>query len=202
MKVDVIKVGMFQTNCYLVYNDSEMLVIDPGASFKKIDEAIQSHENVKVLAILLTHGHFDHIGAADRLKEKYNCPIIASRDDEKILRNEKYNNLAGFAASVRSEVEWLEKDELNLGSIKIRILYTPGHSAGSVMYVIDNKLFSGDTLFRLSVGRTDLYSGSGYLLNQSLQKLFDLDRDMIVYPGHEASTTVGFELDYNPYIMK
>ena len=95
MKVELIKVGMFQTNCYLVYNDSEMLVIDPGASFKKIDEAIKRHENVKVLAILLTHGHFDHIGAVDKLKNKYNCPIIASKEDKKILRNEKYNNNLG-----------------------------------------------------------------------------------------------------------
>lgn len=200
MKVEIVRVGMFQTNCYLVYNDSEMLIIDPGASFKKIDEAISKHENVKVVAILLTHGHFDHIGAADKLKEKYNCPIIASKDDEKILRNIKYNSLAGFAAEVESDIDWIEKDELNIGSINVKVLFTPGHSAGSVMYIIDNKLFSGDTLFRLSVGRTDLYSGSSYLLRESLQQLYNLDRDMIVYPGHEGSTTVGFELDHNPYI--
>ncbi len=200
MKVEVIKVGMFQTNCYLVYNDKEMLIIDPGSSFKKIDEAIQKHENIKVLAILLTHGHFDHIGAVDKLKEKYNCLIIASKDDEKILRNVKYNNLAGFASEVESEINWIEKDEFNIGSINVKVLFTPGHSAGSVMYIIDNKLFSGDTLFRLSVGRTDLYSGSEYLLKQSLQQLYSLDRDMIVYPGHEDTTTVGFELDHNPYI--
>ncbi len=200
MKVEIVRVGMFQTNCYLVYNDSEMLIIDPGASFKKIDEAISKHENVKVVAILLTHGHFDHIGAADKLKEKYNCPIIASKDDEKILRNIKYNSLAGFAAEVENDIDWIEKDELTIGSINVKVLFTPGHSAGSVMYIIDNKLFSGDTLFRLSVGRTDLYSGSSYLLRESLQQLYNLDRDMIVYPGHEGSTTVGFELDHNPYI--
>lgn len=200
MKVEIVRVGMFQTNCYLVYNDSEMLIIDPGASLKKIDEAISKHENVKVVAILLTHGHFDHIGAADKLKEKYNCPIIASKDDEKILRNIKYNSLAGFAAEVENDIDWIEKDELTIGSINVKVLFTPGHSAGSVMYIIDNKLFSGDTLFRLSVGRTDLYSGSSYLLRESLQQLYNLDRDMIVYPGHEGSTTVGFELDHNPYI--
>ncbi|MGI6509434.1 MAG: MBL fold metallo-hydrolase [Erysipelotrichaceae bacterium] len=200
MKVEIVRVGMFQTNCYLVYNDGEMLIIDPGASFKKIDEAISKHENIKVVAILLTHGHFDHIGAADKLKEKYNCPIIASKDDEKILRNIKYNSLAGFAAEVESDIDWIEKDELDIGSINVKVLFTPGHSAGSVMYIIDNKLFSGDTLFRLSVGRTDLYSGSSYLLRESLQQLYNLDRDMIVYPGHEGSTTVGFELDHNPYI--
>ncbi len=200
MKVEIVRVGMFQTNCYLVYNDGEMLIIDPGASFKKIDEAISKHENIKVVAILLTHGHFDHIGAADKLKEKYNCPIIASKDDEKILRNIKYNSLAGFATEVESDIDWIEKDELDIGSINVKVLFTPGHSAGSVMYIIDNKLFSGDTLFRLSVGRTDLYSGSSYLLRESLQQLYNLDRDMIVYPGHEGSTTVGFELDHNPYI--
>ncbi|MGB4626818.1 MAG: MBL fold metallo-hydrolase, partial [Erysipelotrichaceae bacterium] len=172
MKVELIKVGMFQTNCYLVYNDSEMLVIDPGASFKKIDEAIKRHENVKVLAILLTHGHFDHIGAVDKLKNKYNCPIIASKEDKKILRNEKYNNLAGFASQVESQIDWIEKDELKFGSIDVKVLFTPGHSAGSVMYIIDGKLFSGDTLFRLSVGRTDLYSGNSYQLMESLQQLY------------------------------
>lgn len=191
---------MFQTNCYLIYNDSEMIIIDPGASFKKIDEAIQKHENIKVSAILLTHGHFDHIGAADKLKEKYDCKIIASRDDEKLLRNENYNNMAGFFATVKSEIEWIESDELKIGSIDIRILFTPGHSAGSVMYIIDNKLFSGDTLFKLSVGRTDLYSGNSKMLKQSLQQLYNLNRDMAVYPGHEDFTTVGFELDHNPYI--
>ncbi|NLZ75445.1 MAG: MBL fold metallo-hydrolase, partial [Erysipelotrichia bacterium] len=139
MKVEVIKVGMFQTNCYLVSNENEMIIIDPGASFKKIDEVIQKNENVKVVAILLTHGHFDHIGAVDKLKEKYNCPIIASQEDEKILRNQKNNNLAGFAASVESEIKWIENDELNLGSIKVKVLFTPGHSAGSVMYIIDGK---------------------------------------------------------------
>jgi len=200
MKVEVIKVGMFQTNCYLVSNENEMIIIDPGASFKKIDEVIQKNENVKVVAILLTHGHFDHIGAVDKLKEKYNCPIIASQEDEKILRNQKNNNLAGFAASVESEIKWIENDELNLGSIKVKVLFTPGHSAGSVMYIIDGKLFSGDTLFKLSVGRTDLYSGNEHKLKESLQQLYNLDRDMIVYPGHEESTTVGFELDHNPYI--
>ena len=200
MKVEVIKVGMFQTNCYLVSNENEMIIIDPGASFKKIDEVIQKNENVKVVAILLTHGHFDHIGAVDKLKEKYNCPIIASQEDEKILRNQKNNSLAGFAASVESEIKWIENDELNLGSIKVKVLFTPGHSAGSVMYIIDGKLFSGDTLFKLSVGRTDLYSGNEHKLKESLQQLYNLDRDMIVYPGHEESTTVGFELDHNPYI--
>ena len=200
MKVEVIKVGMFQTNCYLVSNENEMIIIDPGASFKKIDEVIQKNENVKVVAILLTHGHFDHIGAVDKIKEKYNCPIIASQEDEKILRNQKNNNLAGFAASVESEIKWIENDELNLGSIKVKVLFTPGHSAGSVMYIIDGKLFSGDTLFKLSVGRTDLYSGNEHKLKESLQQLYNLDRDMIVYPGHEESTTVGFELDHNPYI--
>ena len=200
MKVEVIKVGMFQTNCYLVSNENEMIIIDPGASFKKIDEVIQKNENVKVVAILLTHGHFDHIGAVDKIKEKYNCPIIASQEDEKILRNQKNNSLAGFAASVESEIKWIENDELNLGSIKVKVLFTPGHSAGSVMYIIDGKLFSGDTLFKLSVGRTDLYSGNEHKLKESLQQLYNLDRDMIVYPGHEESTTVGFELDHNPYI--
>ena len=200
MKVEVIRVGMFQTNCYLVYNEAEMIIIDPGASFKKIDEAIQKHENVEVVAILLTHGHFDHIGAADKLKEKYDCPIIANREDEKILRNQKNNYLAGFSASVESEIKWIEDDEINLGSIQVKVLFTPGHSAGSVMYIIDGKLFSGDTLFKLSVGRTDLYSGNIHKLKESLQLLHNLDRNMIVYPGHEDSTTVGFELDYNPYI--
>ncbi len=200
MQVEVIKVGVFQTNCYLVYNDKEMLVIDPGASFKKIDGAISKHENIKVVAILLTHGHFDHIGAVDKLKEKYDCPIFASKGDEKMLRNIDYNNLAGFAAKVESDINWIENDKLTIGSIEVEVLFTPGHSAGSVMYIIDNKLFSGDTLFRLSVGRTDLYSGNSRLLMESLQQLYNLDRNMIVYPGHEETTTVGFELDHNPFI--
>ena len=199
MNIERLVVGAFQTNCYILNIDDELLIIDPGSGFKKISEHIDAY-NGKVVGILLTHGHFDHIGAVDALVKKYGCPVFASKDDLKMMRNEEYNNLAGYSATVKCDINYLESEKLKIGKFDIRVLFTPGHSNGSVMFVIGHYLFSGDTLFHGGVGRTDLYSGSEYKLRQSLEVLDTLDDDMIVYPGHESSTTVGYELRYNPFL--
>ncbi len=178
-----------------------MIIIDPGSNPHKIVQHIEQYEGVSVLAILLTHGHFDHIGAVDKLYEKYHCPVYVSQDDEKMLRNAQYNTLANQSATISCPVNWLESDSLTIGDFNFNVYYTPGHTNGSVMFEIENNLFSGDTLFRLSVGRTDLYSGSSMKLMQSLQVLYQFDEDMVVYPGHDEITTVGFELANNPYLI-
>ncbi len=199
MKVKRVVVSQFQTNCYILKKENDVLLIDPGAGFKKIVEQLN---DCKPLAILLTHGHLDHIGAVDKLYEKYHCPIYASKQDEKMLKDERYNTLAGISATVSSPIDWIdEKDSLKLGSFDIKILYTPGHSKGSVVYLIEDKLFSGDTLFHLSVGRTDLYGGSQHQLNQSLEVIKRLDPNIVVYPGHEQQTTVGYEIENNPFLQ-
>lgn len=199
MTIERLVVGPFQANCYLLQKDDEVLIIDPGSAAKRISEKIELSQG-KLVGILLTHGHFDHIGAVDFLVKKYHCPVYISVDDVKMLRNEQYNNLAGYTASVTSEVCYLESENLKIGKFDIKILFTPGHSNGSVMFIIENSLFSGDTLFHLGVGRTDLYSGSEGKLRQSLQVLYGLDDEMVVYPGHDSTTTVGFELMNNPFL--
>jgi len=199
MNVKKMVVGPFQTNCYILDQNQQILVIDPGSGFRKIAEYIDETA-CEVVGILLTHGHFDHIGAVDSLVKKYKCPVYVCQDDVKMLRNQQYNNLAGFTATVSCDVQFLESDQIKLGEFIIDVLYTPGHSAGSVMYIIGGCLFSGDTLFHMGVGRTDLYSGSESKLRQSLMVLETLPDDMIVYPGHEIATTVGYELMNNPFL--
>lgn len=199
MEIKKFVVGPFQTNCYLLKKGNTLLAIDPGSGFRKLAEYIDSC-NEKLAGILLTHGHFDHIGAVDQLVKKYHCPVYVCQDDIKMLQHKEYNNLAGFTASVESDVCFLESEKLTVGDFVIEVLYTPGHSAGSVMYIIEECLFSGDTLFHMGVGRTDLYSGSESKLRQSLGLLNTLPDEMVVYPGHEQATTVGFELENNPYL--
>ena len=198
MEIKRIVVSLFQTNCYIIKNNDDVLIVDPGAGYKKIIEQLGQD---KPLAILLTHGHLDHIGAVDKLYEKYHCPIYASQQDEKMLRDEKYNTLSGYCAKVNSPIEWIDDlDSLHLASFDIKILFTPGHTKGSLMYLIEDCLFSGDTLFHMSVGRTDLYGGSQHQLLESLEILRTLDPDITVYPGHDEITSIGYELKNNPYL--
>lgn len=197
MEIRRIVVSPFRTNCYILTKNEEVIIVDPGSGAKKIEEIVAGK---KVVGILLTHGHLDHIGSVDSLHKKYHCSIYACRQDEKMLRDAKYNTLSGYSATVKSPICWITKDSFNVGMFSIKVLFTPGHSKGSVMYIIDNKLFSGDTLFHMSVGRVDLYGGSQHQLEESLLQLNELDPHMEVYPGHDEMTTVGFELENNPFL--
>ncbi|MGN1399598.1 MAG: MBL fold metallo-hydrolase [Erysipelotrichaceae bacterium] len=198
MEIKKVVVSLFQTNCYIVSKENEALLIDPGDNFRKIDQQLNGY---KLLAVLLTHGHCDHINALDQVYNKYHCPIHICAEDEKMLRNVKYNVSAMLAKAQTAPVEYLQGNQLIINNFTVDILYSPGHSKGSVMYLIDNALFSGDTLFELSIGRTDLYGGSEHQILQSLQQIKTLDRNIQVYPGHGNQTTIGFELDNNRYLQ-
>ena len=202
MIMEIIKLvlGLYQTNCYILKKDDELLVIDPGYSPRRIIEKIEALEGCSLKAILLTHGHFDHIGAVDALVNSYHCPVYACKDDEDILVEGKIALHENNGLFVRNKINWLTSENLKIGKFDIRVIFTPGHTSGSVMFVIDGVLFSGDTLFLESVGRTDLYSGSYSQLKQSLKVLNDLPLDMVVYPGHDGKTTVGHELQFNPFL--
>ena len=197
MEIETLVLGAFETNCYLLKKGNEALLIDAAGSWRRIAERIGGSE---LKGILLTHGHFDHIGAADRLVREFGCPLYMSRDDQVLLDDPEINSLAGYTAAVRTRPVFIEREELRVGSFDIRVLFTPGHTEGSLMFIIDDSLFSGDTLFWEGVGRTDLYSGSWAKLQQSLSVLTTLPHDMKVYPGHGPATTVGHELTYNPYL--
>ena len=200
MEVKTLVLGIYQTNCYLIRKGSDLLVIDPGSSPRRVIEAVRELEGCALKAVMLTHGHFDHIGAVDAVRNTFNCPIYGCQDDEEIMTPGKINDRYNMRISVSSDITWLKGSELKIGEFDIRVLYTPGHTPGSVMYVIENDLFSGDTLFNESVGRTDLYGGSFSQLKQSLKVIETLPPDMVVYPGHEAPSTIEHELQYNPFL--
>ncbi|MBQ6655033.1 MAG: MBL fold metallo-hydrolase [Erysipelotrichaceae bacterium] len=201
MELERIVVGAVQTNCYLLHKNGNIILIDPGDSCRRIVRRMESYGNFNLLAILLTHGHFDHINAVDDLVNRYHCPVYACQDDEKMLRNRRYNCMGPLHGELSCPITWLSGDQLDIGDFHFRVLYTPGHTNGSVMYLIEGMLFSGDTLFRGSVGRTDLYGGSYGKLMESLQQVRELDEKTAVYPGHEEETTVEEELKFNPFLQ-
>ena len=200
MEIRQLTVGSVETNCYILVNNRDIVIVDPGASARRIMDTVSQYADCTVKGILLTHGHFDHIGAVDTLCHKYHCPVYACRDDEKILTDAHFNSYFRQSATVSVPITWLKDNTLTIGSFTLDVLYTPGHTAGSVMFSIDNCLFSGDTLFRESIGRTDLYSGSYSQILQSLKCLDRLPYDMTVYPGHGPLTTVAYEIAHNPFL--
>ena len=199
MKIDILKVGIFQVNCYILENENELLCIDAGANFKKISECIDS-KNKKLVGICLTHGHFDHIGAVDELVAKYNCPVYLSSEDLYLATHKEINFMNSRSAEITGEIFEYPVGKLKIGSFEFEIIDTPGHTEGSVCLLFDKCIFTGDTLFKNSVGRTDLYSSSDVKLKTSLKQIIALDYDLIVYPGHADSTTIKDEIENNPYL--
>lgn len=198
--------GMVSTNCYIVANKEtgEALVIDPSDKAEKIEEFL-AEEKLVCKFVLLTHGHFDHIMAVDDFVKGKDIPIYAHKNEEALLLdprlNHSYNLGKGF--SVQPDVLLEDGEELDLIGFKIRVIHTPGHTAGGVCYhfIDENVMFSGDTLFRANIGRWDLPTGNGEQLVKSInEKLMILDNDIVVYPGHEMPTTIGYERENNPYI--
>ncbi len=205
LKCDSMIVGEVQTNCYFVYNanTSECVIIDPGAQAQALYEYIEE-KGLKPVAILLTHGHFDHIGAVTMLRNKYGIKIYAARAERETLESPDMNLSVQFGASMIMEAdEWLEDgQEIELIGEKIRCLLTPGHTEGGMCFyfVGSGMLFSGDTLFEQSVGRTDFPGGSMSQIVQSIRtKLFVLPDHTKVYPGHGMMTSIGSEKMLNPY---
>lgn len=197
--------GRLENNIYLVADEKsgEAVLIDATQDLPEIKETVKKL-GVKVLYILLTHGHFDHILGLNSLKKSLNAPAVICKDDLVISENiNEFTRLFGLPDSVPPKYDMYIKDgdEILLGSYKIKVIHTPGHTEGGVCYLVDGKLFSGDTLFRGSVGRTDLFGGNFDKLSDSIKnKLFKLDDKTEVFPGHGDMTTIGFEKKYNEII--
>ena len=198
--------GPVYTNCYLLKNKEtgELIIVDPADCPEKIEMKI-SRMNGKPVAILLTHGHFDHILAAQAVKEKYNIPIYASEKEETTLLNPKVN-LSVFghgSCTLDADVYLKDLQVVELAGFSVQMIETPGHTVGSCCYYLKEEgvLFSGDTVFQGSVGRTDFPEGSTAAIVRSLHRLLDtLPDETEVYPGHDASTTIGYEKRYNPFV--
>lgn len=198
-------VGPVQTNCYFFYNEEtrECVLVDPGDDAKKIKQYMGVNE-LKLKAILLTHGHFDHILAVEELRKEYGVSVYAAEEEKDVLKNTNLNLSGQMSGAVSLEADkWLrDGEELELLGQGMHCILTPGHTQGGMCFYFPKEkvLFSGDTLFEESVGRTDLPTGSMSTLIRSIrEKLFTLPEDVVVYPGHGMKTTIGREKMYNPF---
>lgn len=180
--------GFLGANCYMLAGaGNSAAVIDPGADYEKLKEALEGN-GFKAEAVLLTHGHFDHCGAAKKFQDA-GARICMHKADAEMIRDFK------------ADVYVSDGDVLNVAGLSIKVMHTPGHSLGGVCYYTDGTLFSGDTLFHGDVGRTDLKGGDFGQIKKSIQeKLYTLPDDTKVYPGHEEETTTGEEKRGNHYV--
>lgn len=204
IKIQAITVGAVQTNSYLIYNteNSEAILIDPGAEATKILHEIGEKE-LTLKGILLTHGHFDHILGVKGILDKIKIPVYACRLEEELLKDNRMNCSLMFGTDVTLTPDVLldDKEILTIAGMNIEVIYTPGHTKGSVCYYLKDAkiLVSGDTLFFESVGRTDLPTGNEMQLLISIrEQLFILPEDVNVYPGHGIHTSIGYEKKNNP----
>lgn len=206
LKVEQYVVGAVQTNCYFAINDDtkEVLIIDPGASAKRLAEIVEN-EKLKPAAILLTHGHFDHAGGAAELAEHFGIKVYAEEHEQETLENAALNlsGWEGKEVTYHADCFLADEQELDLAGFHIRVFHTPGHTVGGCCYYFSYQkvLFSGDTLFAQSVGRTDFPKGSASDLIRAIkEKLMVLPDDVTVYTGHNDITTIETERMYNPYL--
>ncbi len=206
MDIKAYEVGMLQTNCYVVGGDDGLVIIDPGYAGAKLCNEIDS-DGRKPVAILLTHGHFDHTMGVDYLVERYDIPVYALDKERETIESSAANLSTLFsAAGIHSDTEityFSEGDVLEFAGLSFETLWIPGHSVGGCCYYLrsDNVIFSGDNLFYGSVGRSDLPGGSmSAMINGIKEKLFALPDETMVYPGHGPETSIGFEKQYNPFI--
>lgn len=202
MKVISEKFGSMDNNCSLIIDEktNQSALVDCNEFSQKMIDMIGDTD---LKYILLTHGHFDHIIGVKGVKEKYGAQVVISKEDEPMLNSAKLS-LAVFCNAPQNNVDAdiivKDGDEITLGETKIKVMATPGHTSGSVCYIAENCIFSGDTLFYCSCGRTDFPSGSPEQMMSSLQKLKALDGDYKVYTGHNNLTTLDFERKNNPYM--
>ena len=208
MKVMQILLPVCAMNCYLAINDetNESIIVDPGSSPDRIKAGVEKSGTTPV-AILLTHGHFDHAGVSEEIAEFYGVKIYAHEAERETLENPSINLSADMIfrpASYHADVYLKDDQQMELAGLTFKCIFTPGHTPGGCCFYFENEgvLFTGDTLFCKSVGRTDFPGGSASaLVNSIKKKLLVLPEDTICYPGHESATSIGFEKDNNMFLF-
>ena len=205
MEVQRFLVGPLNTNCYLVQSKKtkETLLVDPGMVCDELDDAVRElgAENLKY--ILLTHGHFDHIGGAAYYQRMTHGKIVMFYLESRFAADGALNLGKSFYSPVepfQPDITLREADTLPFGGESITVLHTPGHTSGSCVYCLGNILFTGDTLMRFSIGRTDFPTGNLAEMRASLSRLAALEGEYLVYPGHVGPTTLQKERENNPYL--
>lgn len=205
MKIKRLIVGMGQTNCYIAYNPElkQAVIVDPGDQAETIEAAVKQLD-VEVKAILLTHGHYDHVMALEAVRKDLNVPVYAHEMEVSLLA-ESEKNLSGNSGRgllhLKADVLVKDGEVLELIGYRFKTIHTPGHTSGSCCYYVESAqtLFAGDTLFEGSYGRIDFPTGNGAQMVHSVAEvLFDLPDETVVYPGHMGFTTIGDEKHYNP----
>lgn len=209
MKLYNIHVGMLDTNCYVMKNEenNEGIIVDPGADASRILNAVQELKLVKVAAILVTHAHGDHIGALEEVRQATKAPVYISDKDAPALADPDANLIRWLGMDTKigkPEFTVEDEEEIEVAGMKFKCLLTPGHTVGGMCFANaeNNLTFVGDTIFCESIGRTDFPGGSyKQLLNSIRTKLFTLDNEMRLLPGHGPATTVAWEKKRNPFLQ-
>jgi len=205
IKLKRIECAPIGENTYVIKDENSGLcaVIDPGCFNKAIEDFIGKEINLAY--IILTHAHWDHIASLNEYKDKYPASkLVVNFDEHEMITDSSINGTAHYAdkeVAIEADIYVADGEELKLGNTNLNFITTPGHTKGGMCILADGNLFSGDTLFMRSVGRTDLYGGNWGQLKDSIQnKLFSLDGGIIVYPGHGPSTTIESEKRENPFV--
>ena len=207
MRITNLPSGALQANTYLAVDEktNEGFIVDPGGYNKVLTKEVRDNY-VNIKYIILTHGHSDHICGVNEHKAEFpDAKIVAYKDEEAMLENPNLNQSPGFGVpySTKADILVSDGDELKVGDVTLKFIHTPGHTEGGMcIYVKEAKaLFSGDTLFRQSIGRTDFPGGSYKEIMDSIRKkLFLLPDDTNVFPGHMGTTSIGFEKENNPFV--
>lgn len=205
ISVNTLPLGLMRANCYIVTIPGTdcALVVDPGEYSQKLLDRLKELGIKKLEYILLTHAHFDHMTGADALRSDYCGKIVIHASDEAYLADENASLsciLRKPFVPISADIVVSDSDSLDFGPEKIKVIHTPGHTPGSVCYLIGDCLFSGDTLFRLMAGRTDFPGGSETQMTESMKKLKSLPDHLKVYPGHDGATELAFEKKKNPFM--
>ena len=201
-KIDVLPLGAYQTNCYIVWagDSNRCAVIDPGYEPEAVLARL-AQLGLSLDTILLTHGHFDHVGAVEALVKATGCKLWMSQSDYTQRKNPMNDYLYPLHDKNFCEISFCEEGEsICVGSLKFTVMETPGHTWGSVCYLCEDAMFCGDTLFAASCGRTDLSGGDRVTMMNTLERLCEIDTDYRIFPGHGESSTLRHEQQTNPYV--